>query len=95
MRKDKRFYKDLKPYNSGSEIWNSIPYKTTTDFGFIKIPLSVKLKIFSKYPNYTLEEILGTYAGANPIFSLYDYDKDYDLIQKIRYELDPKGYYFD
>lgn len=92
-RRNKNFYKELTPYGGSSELWNSIPYKTTTDFGFIKIPLGIKLKIYNKCPNYTLEEILGTYAAVNTEFSIYDEEKDFDLIESIRYKLDPKRYF--
>jgi len=54
------------------EFLNCIPPANIVEFGTIKIKPSYRKKLFQKHPNYTVEEIVGTYLGHNPYYPKYE-----------------------
>ena len=59
---------------------NAIPEYDQVVFSFYnltelethKLDLKYKLAIYCKYPDYTVEEIVGTYLGHNPYFPSFE-----------------------
>ncbi len=50
------------------EALNCVPPKDVLRFGDYEIDRSYRNALFSKFPNYTAEEIVGSFLGHNSIF---------------------------
>ena len=50
------------------EILNCVPPRDVLIFGQNEINREYREVLFKKFPNYTVEEILGSFFGENPYF---------------------------
>jgi len=51
-----------------AEKRDCIPYFHVRQFGEYTIPKGLRRRIYEKFPEYTVEHIVGTYLGVNPNF---------------------------
>lgn len=54
------------------EVLNCVPPKNVLRFGDFEINRAYRDELFLKHPNYTAEEIMGSFLGHNPIFPSQD-----------------------
>ena len=52
-----------------AEKRDCIPYFHVRQFGDYTIPKALRKRLYEQHPEYTVEEIIGTYLGVNPYFS--------------------------
>lgn len=50
------------------EALNCVPPREVLSFGDYNIDKNYRDELFDKYPNYTSEEVVGSFLGHNPYF---------------------------